>query len=78
MLFTWFYNTKQSPEILNLQEEMLFEFKKYWALINGFFGFTIDLTDIGLLDKNLSDTDSNLFKTNIDSFAKYFVCFQEV
>ena len=27
VLFSWFYNTKQSPEILNRKVEMLFEFQ---------------------------------------------------
>ena len=70
-LFTWFHNTKQSPEIPNLKVEMLFKFQNYWVLINGScicFGFALDLPD----------TDLNLFKTNIDSFPKYFVGFQDV
>ena len=27
ILIMWFYNTKQSPEILNFEAEMLFEFQ---------------------------------------------------
>ena len=31
-------------------------------------GFDLDLSDIGLLDKDLSNADSNFLETDIDSF----------
>ena len=42
---------------------MLFEFQNAWI----FLGFTLDFSDIGLLDKDSSDTDFDLLETDIDS-----------
>ena len=41
-----------------------------------YFGFTLETSDIDLLDIDLLDRDSDLLGTNISS--KHFVCLQDV
>ena len=72
ILFSRFANTKDSPKIINVNVEMLFESQNYWVLINASWicvGFTFDLSDIGFLYKDLSDIYSSFLETGIDSFS---------
>ena len=77
VLFSWFHNTKQSHEILNLKVEIAIwfskcdEYQNYCVLINESWiclGFAVDLLGIGLVDKDLSDTDLDLLETDRDFF----------
>ena len=87
VLFSWFHNTKQSLEILNLKVEIAIwfskcdEYQNYCVLINESLiclGFAVDLLDIGLVDKDLSDTDLDLLETDRDSFPVNILLFSKL
>ena len=88
ILFSWLYNTKQSPEILNLKIEMLLEFHNVMNMeIIAFYrinlGFVLDLSDIELLDIDLWDKDLDLLDADIDSlpvniFLIFKTCLEDI
>ena len=56
-------------------------YRDYWVLTNAswvYLGFALDLSDIHLLDKKLSDTDLDLFETFRFLTSKYFFSLQDV
>ena len=72
ILFSWFHNIKQSPKIPNLNVKMFFEFLEFQNAMNveiiDFKLMHLDLWAVGLLDKDLSDSNLDFLETDLDSF----------
>ena len=72
IFFSWFHNTKKSPKISNLNVKMFFEFLEFPNAMNieniEFKLMHLDLSAVGLLDKDLSDSNLDFLETDVDSF----------
>ena len=72
ILFSWFHNIRQSPKIPNLNVKMFFEFLEFQNAMNveiiDFKFMHLDLWAVGLLDKDLLDSNLDFLETDLDSF----------
>ena len=63
ILLNWFCNTKKPPK--------LYKYRNYCVVINAcwiYFRIALDLLDKDFLDRNFSETDTDMLETDIDCF----------
>ena len=70
----------QAHQARDLADSKCNEYQNCWVLINVSWiclGFALDLSEIGLLVRNLSDTDLDLLETDIDSVPVNMLMFSK-